>query len=64
MLSSVFFVSSANASEHVHGYTKRDGTYVQGYQRTNPNNTQSDNWSSEGNLNPYTGKFGTKQPKD
>ena len=45
----------------VHGYTKKDGTYVAPYQRTAPNETQRDNWSSKPNVNPYTGKEGTKE---
>ena len=47
----------------VHGYTKKDGTVVAPYQRTSPNGTQRDNWSSKTNTNPYTGKEGTKEPQ-
>jgi len=47
----------------VQGYTKKDGTYVAPYQRTAPNGTQRDNWSSKPNVNPYTGKDGTKEPQ-
>ena len=47
----------------VHGYTKKDGTVVAPYQRTSPNGTQRDNWSSKPNVNPYTGKEGTKEPQ-
>ncbi|STX55812.1 Uncharacterised protein [Legionella beliardensis] len=43
----------------VQGYTKQDGTVVNSYTRTSPNNTISDNWSTKGNINPYTGKAGT-----
>jgi len=49
----------ANA-EYVNGYTKSNGTYVNGYNRSNPNYTKSDNYSTKGNINPYTGKVGTK----
>jgi hypothetical protein len=53
-----------NSHEHVvHGYTKRDGTVVQGYHATDPNGTRNDNYSTRGNTNPYTGKEGTK-PRD
>ena len=44
-------------------YTKRDGTYVQPHHRTVPNSTQRDNFSSKPNVNPYTGKEGTREPK-
>ena len=47
----------------VQGYTKKDGTVVAPYQRTAPNGTQRDNWSSKPNVNPYTGKDGTKEPQ-
>ncbi len=45
---------------YVHGYTNRHGTVVHGYHRTNPNHSRADNWSTRGNVNPYTGKAGTK----
>jgi hypothetical protein len=49
-----------NPSNHkVGGYTKSNGTYVQPYQRTNPNQTKKDNYSTYPNVNPNTGKQGT-----
>lgn len=45
------------------GYIKKDGTYVAPHQRSAPNGTQRDNWGSKGNVNPYTGKEGTREPK-
>jgi len=47
---------------HVNGYTKKDGTYVQPHERTAPNNTNLDNYSTKSNVNPYTGQPGTKEP--
>ncbi len=49
-------------SEHVYvkGYYKKNGTHVEGHYRTKPNKTKSDNFSTKGNINPYTGKKGTK----
>lgn len=44
----------------VKGYYRKNGTYVQPHVRSNPNRTKSDNWSTKGNVNPYTGKKGTK----
>lgn len=52
--------SFAQTSTYVSGYTNSNGTYVQGYYRTIPNNTQNDNYSTIGNVNPYTGSYGTK----
>ncbi len=46
----------------VRGYTRKDGTYVAPHMRTNPNSTRTDNWSTRGNVNPYTGREGTKDP--
>jgi len=57
--SSAGHVNSQNHS--VKGYTKRDGTQVAPSHATNPNGTRSDNYSHKGNVNPYTGKEGTKQ---
>nr|DAY31843.1 MAG TPA: hypothetical protein [Caudoviricetes sp.] len=47
----------------VSGYHKRNGAYVKSYHRTSKDRTQRNNWSSKGNVNPYTGKKGTKRPK-
>lgn len=47
---------------HVSGYTRSNGTYVQPYFRTAPNSTNRDNFSTKGNVNPYTGKPGWIEP--
>ena len=52
---------SSSGSHHVSGYTNSHGHYVQSYRATNTNHTKSDNWSTKGNYNPYTGKAGTKK---
>ena len=44
----------------VRGYTKKSGTHVASHHRSDKNSTKSDNWSTKGNVNPYTGKKGTK----
>jgi hypothetical protein len=55
---------SVNPNYHwVEGYTRRNGTYVQGHYQTNPNDTRNDNYSTRGNINPWTGEPGTK-PRD
>jgi opacity protein-like surface antigen len=48
---------------YVRGYTKKDGTYVAPHYRSSPNSTTSDNWSTQGNVNPYTGQAGTRAPE-
>jgi hypothetical protein len=62
LLALCLFAVPALADEYVHGYTKNDGTYVPPHYRSSPNGTDSDNWSSKGNSNPYTGEQGTKDP--
>jgi hypothetical protein len=48
-----------NPSYHWTGaYYRRDGTYVPGHYQTNPNGTKLDNYSTVGNVNPWTGKPG------
>lgn len=54
---------SVNPSNHyTSGYMRNNGTYVQPYHATNPNQTRNDNYSTRGNVNPYTGQAGTKDP--
>jgi len=47
---------------HVNGYTTKSGKYVPPHNRTKANGTKSDNWSTQGNVNPETGAAGTKPP--
>jgi hypothetical protein len=55
------FQAPAYADTYVSGYCKKDGTCVEGYWRSDSNGTTSDNYSTKGNTNPYTGKKGTKK---
>lgn len=49
----------------VRGYVKSNGTYVQPHMRSAPDGNFSNNWSTVGNVNPYTGAVGTKtKPSD
>lgn len=59
----LLFGLAAIADTYVNGYYRKDGTYVQGYYRTSPNSTTRDNYSSQGNVNPYTGDTGMR-PND
>jgi hypothetical protein len=49
---------SALADQSVRGYTRKDGTYVAPHTRSSPNQHRFDNYSSQGNSNPYTGQKG------
>lgn len=42
-------------------YTKKNGTYVEWHFKTKPNSSKKDNFSSQWNTNPYTGKKGYKK---
>lgn len=55
-------ITSGAIAAQVDGYYRKDGTYVAPYHRTDPNSTRTDNWSSQGNVNPYTGQPGTVNP--
>ncbi len=57
-------VSSAAfaADTYVRGYTRNDGTYVEPHYQTRPNNNLNDNFSTKGNVNPYTGREGWIDP--
>lgn len=53
--------SHSSGAVSVRGYTRKNGTHVQPSKRSAPNKTQRDNWSTKGNVNPVTGKAGTKE---
>jgi hypothetical protein len=59
----LIFASAAFADTHVKGYYKKNGTYVEPHYRSSPNSTTNDNYSTKGNVNPYTGKEGTRNPE-
>lgn len=50
------------SSVSVGGHIRKSGAYVIPHVRTAPDKTQRNNWGSIPNVNPYTGKAGTKQP--
>jgi hypothetical protein len=54
--------SGLTGEHYVKPHVTKKGTYVKGHMQTNPNGTKLDNWSTKGNVNPYTGKPGTKNP--
>jgi opacity protein-like surface antigen len=54
-LSSVCF-----ADTYVRGHVRNDGTYVQDHYRSDRDGDSSNNWSHQGNVNPYTGARGDR----
>ena len=53
---------SVGGSHYVSGHVTKKGKYVQGHMQSDPNGSRFDNHSAKGNVNPYTGKPGTKNP--
>lgn len=45
---------------HVEGHVTKEGTVVPQHDRTAPDKTRENNWSTKGNTNPETGKAGDK----
>lgn len=56
------FTTTAHAQSYHRGYTNQYGTYVQPHWQSSPNSTTLDNYSTRGNVNPYTGSTGTRDP--
>jgi hypothetical protein len=52
----------AQSSHYVSGHVTKNGTYVAPHYQTNPDSTKLNNWSTQGNVNPYSGKVGTIDP--
>ena len=62
LLLSTFVTTSVLADSFVNGYFKRNGIYVQPHFRSSPDISTFNNYSSWGNINPYTGKWGASNP--
>lgn len=54
--------AGATADQYVKGHVRSDGTYVQPHYRSSPNSSTYDNYSTQGNTNPYTGQNGNVNP--
>lgn len=63
LLTLAFCLYSFGQDVYVNGYYRSNGTYVAPHYRTSPNKTVNDNYSTLGNYNPHTGKWGTL-PRD
>ncbi len=51
---------SKSESNYVHGYSKKDGTYVEPYHRTTRDATKNNNYSTYPNYNPWNGETGKR----
>lgn len=52
---------AGNADTWVRGYYNSNGTYVQPHYRSTADGNFWNNWSTYPNMNPYTGKIGTRR---
>lgn len=59
---SILTPNSVEAATRVRSYIKKNGTYVAPHYKTLPNKSKFDNYSTRGNINPFTGKKGTVNP--
>jgi len=50
--------TTAQADTYVQGHIRSNGTYVAPHMRSNADSTTSNNYSTQGNTNPYTGAEG------
>jgi len=53
---------ASSSAAHVQGHVTKNGTYVAPHYRSAPDGNKFNNWSTQGNLNPYTGNEGTHSP--
>lgn len=60
-LGALSLTGTAMADHYVNGYMRSNGTYVQGHYQSDSNSVRYDNYSSQGNTNPYTGTAGTQR---
>lgn len=56
------FSTEALADTYVKGYQRKNGTYVQPHFRSSPDKSYNNNYSVRPNVNPYTGRRGTRAP--
>lgn len=52
----------AQGYHYVRPHVRKNGTYVPGHYRTNPDGNRFNNWSTKGNVNPFTGRKGYQNP--
>lgn len=54
--------TAALAQSYVRPHVRSDGTFVQGHMRSAPDGNPYNNYSTQGNTNPYTGATGHVNP--
>lgn len=54
------YYSPPTSDIHVNGYVRSNGTYVEPHYRTQRDGIFGNNYSTKGNYNPHTGRYGTR----
>ena len=54
------FSTDAFAYRYTGGHYRSNGAYVQPYRSSTPDGFRWNNWSSRGNVNPFTGRRGSR----
>jgi hypothetical protein len=57
---SPYYTAPSPSHQYHSGYTRSNGTEVEPYYSTKPDQTNRNNFSTQGNVNPYTGQAGTR----
>lgn len=63
LLLALMVLASTNlqASTHVRSYHHKNGSHFYSHRRSTRDHRRLNNYSSKGNINPYTGKVGRKK---
>jgi len=61
-LVSVYYDINGTPYIYIDSYTRKDGTFIKGYYRSLPDKNKLNNWSTKGNINPFSGKKGYENP--
>jgi hypothetical protein len=57
----IFTGTAFAGSVYIRGHYRSNGTYVHPHYRSSPDRNFRNNWSTYPNINPYTGKRGTRR---
>lgn len=63
-VSVLLFLATSVSAEWVRGYTRKDGTYVQPYQRSSPDNYKWNNYGPSTNYYDKTNPYSRDSDKD
>lgn len=62
VLAALSLSARADSDDCARGYVTSRGTSVAAHCQTNPNNKTLDEYSTRGNINPYIGRHGARNP--